>query len=67
LSLRAIKVVCRTSVTCGLCGKILCPTDIVIPKQEKIEEDKQWDGLKGYLTNTDLSADEIYRQYSGFG
>jgi transposase len=29
----------------------------VIIKQEKIEEDKQWDGLKSYLTNTDLSAD----------
>ena len=24
--------------------------------EDKISEDKNWDGLKGYLTNTDLSA-----------
>jgi len=33
--------------------------------QEKINQDALWDGLKGYLTNTDLSAKEIYEQYSG--
>jgi transposase len=32
---------------------------------EKIEEDKHWDGLKGYITNTDLSASAVYEQYSG--
>lgn len=32
--------------------------------EEKIREDAKWDGLKGYLTNTDLSAQEVYRQYS---
>ena len=32
---------------------------------EKIKEDEKWDGLKGYITNTDLSAAEIYEQYSG--
>ncbi len=31
--------------------------------QNKIEEDKQWDGLKGYLTNTKLSADKILEHY----
>ncbi len=31
--------------------------------QNKIEEDKQWDGLKGYLTNTKLSADTILEHY----
>ena len=31
--------------------------------QEKINEDEQWDGLKGYFTNTDLSANEVYKQY----
>lgn len=30
----------------------------------KIEEDAKWDGLKGYITNTTLPADDIYRQYS---
>ena len=31
---------------------------------DKIPEDKRWDGLKGYLTNTDLSADEIVKNYT---
>jgi len=30
---------------------------------EKITQDEQWDGLKGYLTNTDLPAKEVYEQY----
>jgi hypothetical protein len=29
----------------------------------KIEEDAKWDGLKGYITNTELPADVIYEQY----
>jgi transposase len=33
--------------------------------QDKIDEDEKWDGLKGYATNTTLSANEIYKQYSG--
>jgi len=33
--------------------------------QEKIREDEKWDGLKGYQTNTDLSAKEVYKQYNG--
>jgi hypothetical protein len=37
----------------------------VTVNQEKIESDEKWDGLKGYLTNTDLSANEVYKQYSG--
>ena len=32
---------------------------------EKINEDEMWDGLKGYLTNTTLTAREVYEQYSG--
>ena len=32
---------------------------------EKIKEDGQWDGLKGYITNTTLAANLIYEQYSG--
>ena len=33
--------------------------------QEKISEDEKWDGLKGYLTNTDLSEKDVYEQYNG--
>jgi transposase len=36
----------------------------VVINQEKIKDDEKWDGLKGYLTNTDLHAEEIYKQYS---
>jgi transposase len=31
--------------------------------EDKIIEDEKWDGLKGYLTNTDLPAREVYEQY----
>jgi transposase len=30
---------------------------------EKIDEDAQWDGLKGYLTNTNLAVEQIYTAY----
>lgn len=33
--------------------------------RKKIQEDEKWDGLKGYATNTNLPAAEIYKQYSG--
>jgi transposase len=33
--------------------------------QDKIKQDEQWDGLKAYLTNTELPAKEVYEQYSG--
>lgn len=36
----------------------------VIINEEKINEDQRWDGLKGYLTNTELSAEEVYNQYT---
>lgn len=32
--------------------------------EAKIAEDEQWDGLKGYQTNTDLSAQEVIDSYS---
>lgn len=32
--------------------------------KSKVEEDAKWDGLKGYITNTDLPAAEVYGQYS---
>jgi transposase len=31
--------------------------------QDKINDDQKWDGLKGYITNTTLSAADIYQQY----
>lgn len=30
---------------------------------QKIEQDKKWDGLKGYLTNSSLSKDDILKNY----
>lgn len=32
---------------------------------DKVEEDKKWDGWKGYVTNTDLSAKDCISQYHG--
>ena len=31
--------------------------------QDKIIDDEKWDGLKGYITNTNLLAAEVYEQY----
>ena len=31
---------------------------------EKFEADNKWDGLKGYLTNTDLPANEVIDEYN---
>jgi transposase len=30
---------------------------------EKYKDDSKWDGLKGYLTNTDMSKDEVINHY----
>ena len=30
---------------------------------DKLEEDAKWDGLKGYLTNTNIPVDEVYAAY----
>ena len=32
---------------------------------DKVREDERWDGLKGYMTNTDLPANQVYEEYSG--
>ena len=32
--------------------------------KSKVEEDAKWDGLKGYITNTNLPAAEVYNQYN---
>lgn len=31
--------------------------------REKIEEDSKWDGLKGYLTNTEIPTEQVYAAY----
>ena len=31
--------------------------------EDKIAEDEKWDGLKGFVTNTDLDADRVVAQY----
>lgn len=33
--------------------------------ERKLLEDACWDGLKGYVTNTELGMDEVVRQYHG--
>ena len=33
--------------------------------EDKINEDEKWDGLKGYITNTELDADCVVAQYHG--
>src|SRR5690606_33568607 len=47
-------------------NKFLKITDDVQVKidKSKIEEDSKWDGLKGYITNTNLSPSDVYNQYS---
>ena len=40
-------------------GKISVSID-----NKKFEADKKWDGLKGYLTNTNLSKDKVIENYS---
>lgn len=37
----------------------------IIISEEKIKEDAQWDGLKGYITNTSLAPSEVVEQYHG--
>ena len=32
--------------------------------EDRIRDDEKWDGLKGYITNTHLPADEVCKQYN---
>lgn len=34
---------------------------------EKFKRDERWDGLKGYMTNTKLSNDQVIEQYDNMG
>ncbi|MFH0948209.1 MAG: IS1634 family transposase [Elusimicrobiota bacterium] len=36
----------------------------VIIDEEKIKADSKWDGLKGYVTNTELSVDDVVKNYT---
>ena len=38
--------------------------DVTI-SEEKIADDRKWDGLKGYITNTDIDAGQVIAQYHG--
>lgn len=35
----------------------------VVINEQEIENDARWDGLKGYVTNTDLDAEKVVAQY----
>lgn len=37
----------------------------VVINEEKIEDDCNWDGLKGYITNTNLDAERVIAEYYG--
>ena len=38
--------------------------DVTI-SEEKIADDRKWDGLKGYITNTNIDAGQVIAQYHG--
>jgi transposase len=45
--------------------EIASETDIKVKLNEsKVQEDGKWDGLKGYITNTKLSNEEVIENYS---
>ena len=45
---------------------LVIENDVMVSIDEaKIATDAQWDGLKSYITNTDLSASEVIDQYHG--
>ena len=44
---------------------MLYPNHSLCISEEKIAEDCKWDGLKGYITNTDLDAERVIDQYHG--
>jgi len=58
-------VLTKTSITKRGYNKFLqISKDVQVQIDEsKIDEDARWDGLKGYITNTDLSPAEVVKQY----
>ncbi len=43
---------------------IVQPVKVAI-NQQKVTEDEKLDGLKGYITNTTLVANDVYEHYNG--
>lgn len=46
--------------------KLDSEVDVLID-YEKFKRDERWDGLKGYVTNTKLSSDQVMEQYDNLG
>ena len=47
-----------------LCTKYAVSNDVSVSiNNQKIIEDQQWDGWKGYMTNTKLPSEDVYKQY----
>lgn len=45
---------------------LVIENDVIVSiDEDKIAADAQWDGLKSYITNTDLPASEVINQYYG--
>ena len=42
---------------------IICGKAAVIIDEDKIKKDERWDGLKGYITNTRLTAQKVAENY----
>lgn len=56
----------KSGTTSGYSKFLKFENDVKVSiSEEKIAEDAMWDGLKGYVTNTDIPASEVVSQYSG--
>jgi transposase len=50
----------------GSTSVVVVENDVAVTiNEEKIQEDAKWDGLKGYITNTTLTAADVVSQYRG--
>ena len=53
----------KENVNCRGYNKFLEISKAIV--EDKIREDRSWDGLKGYVTNTDLDARSVIVRYHG--
>lgn len=45
---------------------LLIESDVAVSiNEDKIKEDEKWDGIKGYVTNTELTPEKVVAQYKG--
>ncbi len=45
---------------------LLIESDVAVSiNEDKIKEDEKWDGMKGYVTNTELTPEKVVAQYKG--